>query len=314
MRSRVGVFLFVLVVATAFIAPVFAPTARAAMDMPAWRAGDYWEYDITGEVSPQPDTTGTMRLEVRGTESVTVQGISYPSYRCNLTFSLSLGSLTLNIPGDAWFRTSDLAPVKMTFTMTIVISPVSTFTVAATVTYNPPPEIEWPLGATSQWSVSSVVTTVTDITGQPPTTETSTLSATYRVDPEESRTVPAGTFTVTPATRTDSGSGDYTRQYWSRDAGNTVEERSFAANDTERGSTKLKSYRYTPPAPGGGNILGLPPILWALILVIIVVAVVAAVAMRRRRPRAPTPYLGVPPTTPQAPTMPPQPPGAPPPP
>ena len=301
------------------VMPAVSMTARASMDIPVWRVGDYWVYDFTGEGSPMPGGSGTIRFEVLGTESVTVAGISYPSYHANMTFTFLEGSVTLTIPGDAWFRTSDLAPVKTAFTITISFGG-TIYTETVTATYNPPPEMRWPLAANAQWSVSSVVTTVIEISGQPPQTTTGTLSASVRVDPEESRTVPAGTFTTSPVVETMSGTGDYGRSYWSRDAGNSVEERSFASNDTQTGSMQLRSYRYTPTGPGGGNILGLPPVLWAVILVVVLIAVIAAVIMRRRRPMAPAavppgtmqaPYG--PPTPPQPPPMPPSQPGAPPP-
>jgi len=309
-----------IAIVTACAVPLFSTTARATMEVPAWRVGDFWLYDFAGASGPTPGGTGTLRYEVLGTESVTVAGISYQAYHANLTFTVIAGSLTLTVPGDAWFRTSDLSPVKTTFTITIDIGGGNTFTEIFTVTYNPPVAMQWPLTANAQWSVSSVVTTVIEIVGQPPQTSTGTLSATLRVDPDETRTVPAGTFTTTPVTQTDSSTRDYQRSYWSRAAGNPAEQRSFASNDTETGSMKLRSYRYTPSSGGGGGgaVLGLPPIVWAVIILVVIVGVVALLAMRRRRPAVPAAYppgMAQAPMTPQAPPpMPPSQPGGPPPP
>ncbi len=216
-----------------------------------------------------------------------------------LTFNITSGTTSTTFPGDGWFRTSDLSPVKLTSTASF--GP-SSFTL--TVTYNPPVEIRWPLTASTQWSASSVVTTVIEFTGQPPSTTTAALAESLRVEPDESKTVPAGTFTATPLVETETGSGSYLKGYWSRVVGSIVEQKSYDSNDAEIGGMELTSYRHAPP--GAGNILGLPIVAWALILLAIIVAVIAAVMMRRRRPVVPAgfPPAG-PPTRPQAPMAPP---------
>src|SRR2546427_588244 len=189
----------------------------------------------------------------------------------------SLGSFLPNMPGEEWFRTSDLSPVKMAFTFMIV---AQTFTV--TVTYNPPIAIQWPLAASASWSASSVVTAVQEVTGQPPTITMTPVLETFRVEADEQKTVPAGTFTATPLVETPGGAepAPYTKSYWSRDAGNQVEQKSYDPNDAETGGMELKSYRHVAPGAGGGpsgGVLGLPPIIWALFLVVLVIVVIAAV-------------------------------------
>jgi len=309
MSNVFRILLIASAILTVSAVPVFSMTARAAMDVPVWHVGDYWVYDLVGAGFLFPGANGSVRYEVVGTQNVTVGGTPYPSYHSNFTLIIVAGSVMLTIPGESWFRTSDLAPVKTVETISF-----GTITETITVTYNPPLTMQWPLTARAQWSVSSVVTTVLEITGQPPQTQISSLAATLRVDADESRTVPAGTFTTTPVMQTDSATGTYQRSYWSRDAGNSADQRTYAANNTEMGSMKLKSYRYTAPGTGGGGILGLPPFLWAVILLVVLVAVIGAVMIRRRRPVAPTVF---PPGTwppPQAPPMPPSQPGGPPPP
>src|SRR2546427_1108898 len=317
MLSRFRSIVLVCLLATVFATSAFASPARASLAVPVWSAGDFWLYDITGLASPQPGTTGPARSDVLGTESVTVSGISYTAYHAKLTFNVTLGSISLTMLGFAWFRTSDLSPVKMTFSASF-----GGTTLTVTLTYNPPIAIQWPLTANASWSASSVVTTVTEITGQQPTTATATLLETIRVEADEQKTVPAGTFTTTPVVQTEGGVGPapYTKSYWSRDAGNQVEQKSYDQNDAETGGMELRSYRHVAPSGGpSGGVLGLPPIIWALFLLVVVIIVIAAIVMRRRRPTVPAGYMPVaappmqqpPPPQQLPPSMPPSQPGGP---
>jgi hypothetical protein len=317
MLLRFRSVVLVCLIATVFAAPALTLTARASLEAPSWSVGDYWAYKFTGSAAPVPGTTGTLRYDVLGTESVTVAGTSYTAYRAKLEFNVTSGSTTLSMPGNGWFRTSDLSPVKMTFTAT-----VGSTSVTVTLTYNPPVEIRWPLTANAQWSATSILTTVTEISGQTPTTTTATVSQTLRVEADEQKTVSAGTFTVTPVIQTQAG-GNYAKSYWSRDAGNTVEEKSYDSTDTQQGGMELKSYRHVAPSSAGGpaTIMGLPPVGWAVILLAIIIVVLAAVVVRRRRPQVPAGFPpAVPPTMmqqvpteppPQPPATPPQEPGGP---
>src|SRR3972149_361020 len=110
MLSRFRSVLLACLIATVIAAPVLATPARAALEVPSWSVGGYWAYEFPGAAAPLPGSTGTLRYEVVGTESVTVSGISYSSYHTKLTFNLTSGSTTFTIPGDAWFRTSALSP------------------------------------------------------------------------------------------------------------------------------------------------------------------------------------------------------------
>jgi len=268
--------------------------ARAGLSKPVWSRGDFWVYQTHGTANPIGGT-GTLRYEVLGTESATINGVTYSTYHAKVAVNATSGSVSVNVPGEAWFRESDLAVVKLVLTLTLQ-SYGQTITSKTTVTTAPPVDVHWPLNAGERWSATAVTATVVEVTGQPPTilppqTDVVTMLA---GDPEN-RTVPAGTFKVTPVSQT--ASTRLVRSYWSSDAGNTVEEKSYG-NGTEEGSMGLSSYRYAAAeAPAG--LLGFlqnPLGLILLTVAIIVVAVVTVVAVRRSR-RSPAVLSPIPPTS-----------------
>lgn len=287
------------------------PAARADMGRPTWTVGDYWRYSFTGEQMGLPGT-GSMRLEVVGTESVVVGGATYSSYRAELAINMTSDSLTFNIPGEMWFRTSDLAFVKATMTMTVSVPPMS-FTMTLTMTYNPPQELHWPFSMGSTWSVTSLLTTVVEMTGVPPETESGTEVSNYTVLAEQDVTVPAGTFATIPvranttSTILGTSMAVSTVTYWSSEVGSYVREQTFDDLGQELTDAELAAYNYQNP-PGAAGILGLPVYAWPIIAVVIVAAIVAAVVLRRKRPPVPEMIPQAPPAAP-----PPPPPGPPPP-
>lgn len=280
-----------------------AHPARADAARPTWSVGDYWEYDILGEISPSGEA-GTLRLDVVGQDSLAVGGTTYSAYRTNLTFNVTFFGTPYEIHGNAWFRTTDLSPVKLNFSFTIVI--FFPITSSITITYDPPFSIQWPLTTGKTWNLASEVTVVAEVTGNPPETETALVSGTASVRADETVVVPAGPFTATPLRQTEAG-GNYSESRWSDEAGNSVQEQSYNSTGTETSSMELSSYSYTPPSGTGSadTILGLPWYLW-LVFVVIAVFAVAAFLMIRRKPPTPMP---VPPGVP--PPMQPIPPGAP---
>ena len=290
---------------------VVAPPARAAASRPVWSTGNYWEYEISGAISPSGEA-GTMRIDVVGQDSVTVGSATYPTYRTNLTFNVTIFGSPYEIHGNAWFRTTDLAPVKLNFSFSIVI--IVPFTTSVTITYDPPLRIEWPLTAGDSWDLASTVTIVATITGSPPEMDSTLLSATVEVDADETVTVPAGTFTTTPVRQQEPG-GNTSESHWADEAGNSVEEKSYDSTGDETSSMELTSYSYTPPSgtPGAETLFGLPWYLW-LLFVLIAGAAVAAFLLLRRRPPAtmPMPPGAMPPQAPPGPPMEPGPPGGPP--
>ena len=311
MRNR---FLSVAIV-FGIILPValgaFAPAARGAMSRPTWSVGDYWEYAMTGEstISGFPVYPGdaAMRMEVLGLETLNLSGGLglYAAYHAGLTLTITQGNLQIDIPGDIWFRTADLALAKYRISVTYS-SPLGNQTITVTVTFDPPLEIRWPVSETNTWSPTSLMTLVQEITGQPNQTVSGTIRVQDLVEAPQDVTVPAGRFSTTPLRMTQI-TGDYSRQFWSSQAGNEASEKTYYSNGTQAGSRDLTSYRYQAAGPGGGggggNVLGLPPILWIVILIGVFVVVAVLLAVRPKRPTeatvpAPMPPQPVPPPSP----------------
>ncbi len=283
------------------------PTAAAAMNLPTWSPGDFWEYEISGEVSPTGGE-GRMRIVVEGTDAVTVGGVTYSAYRTQMTFNVTFGGFSLSVPGNAWYRVSDLSQVKMDFTMTITILNL-TMTTTMTMTSDPPPEIRWPLQEGAEWQVSSTVNVTTETTGTPPETITTVLSGQAVVEADVNVSVPAGTFTTTPVRKSDLGGG-FTKSYWSSQVGNSVREESFDSAGTQMGSMDLTSYSYTAPS-GELTFLGQPLLVWIIIGVVIVAAAVFVIVLRGRKPPMPATTPPAPPSPPAAEPGPPErPPGS----
>src|SRR5574342_192420 len=68
-----------LVLTVSLAATMLALPARADMALPAWTPGDRWAYSVTQTAPNQ--VTGSVRMDVVGTEAVTVQGVPYTGYR-----------------------------------------------------------------------------------------------------------------------------------------------------------------------------------------------------------------------------------------
>jgi hypothetical protein len=281
-----------------FLAVFAAPAVRADMDRPTWTAGDFWQYAFTGDIFGAAGSGG-MRIEVVGPDSTTVGTNTYPTYRARTWINITSGGVTLSVPGDAWFRTTDLALVRQT--MSISFGPFSTTT---TVTYDPPEEIRWPLRAGVSWSATSTVRTVTDGSQF---TDTETMS--FIVQAETPVTVPAGTFTTTPLRREPGGG--YRIEFWSPQVGNSVRSQEYDSGGSQQTSADLQAYKYQ-----GGSLLGNLWLILLLLLIVIVIVVAAVLARRRRGPAAPMPsgwqQPGMPPqqqpwqAPPQQPWQPPQ--------
>ena len=299
MRSRIrGVALVIaaVVVAGMLLVPT---TARADTDKPTWKVGNYWVYK--GDALGFPFGGGSgggsadvrMRLEVLGTESVAVEGTSYDAYHLKIEVNSTMGSFTVNIPGDAWFRASDLSLVKMKLTATLGTPPYAS-TMTVTVTTSPPLAIQWPLRANATWPVSSTVKGVLQFTGVPDNIQTQAISGTMAVGASESVAVPAGRFDTTPVTFTMSD-GNRSKSSWSSEAGNYAQTKSYDKNGTETSSSELTSYSYQKPSAtsggfsGLGTFMGLDWLVWIAVLVIAIGAGISAVGVRRRRKRAEPP-------------------------
>src|SRR5439155_23682596 len=85
---------------------------RAATTRPAWASGDFCVYAYCSALTGT-SISGTLRLDVTGTESVSVNGSSYSTYHVPATLTIPFGSLTLNLPATIWYSTDTLAIVKI---------------------------------------------------------------------------------------------------------------------------------------------------------------------------------------------------------
>lgn len=286
------------------------PVARAATSKPTWSVGDYWEYETNGtNVGPTTLSlgSGTVRYDVVGTDSITVGGTTFSAYHTKVNYSFSVSGSTFYLNGDEWFRTSDLAPAKESISTSIFSN---TYTI--TITFIPPAQIQWPLNATSSWTVTTTINVTSNFPGFPGGNAAGSFNEAGQAD--TSFTVPAGTFTVTPVKDTTVGSSAYYMSYWSSASGNVVARRGYDSSGNTVGKEDLKSYSYG----GGGGfslstvVAGLPLYAWLAIIVIVVV-VIAAVALLRRKKPAP-PMMPPPGMMPPGPGLPPvQPPQGPPP-
>lgn len=304
--ERMPVKLFVVVVVavlTLSLAAIsFVPTVRASTALPTLSTGDYWTYNLTGfNFGIGQSGSGSYKFNVVGTESVTAGGTSYMAYheKLNVTVTVTQGSTTttLSIPGDQWLRTSDLATVKESLSISFLGASIT-----ETRTNTPPPMIQWPLTSGAAWNDSYMVTAVS-VLGSIISTTFSNATSAYSVGTDASITVPAGTFTATPLKQT-APDGSYNVSYWSATVGAPVKEDTVGAFGATGMSLQLSSYSHA--AGVGGLFLGLPILAWIGIVAVVIVVIAAVVVLRLRKPKMPQ---GMPPAQPPMQGMPPQGPG-----
>src|SRR2546428_11201158 len=141
--ARVMVATFALLLVAAFA--IVPGTAMANMDKPTWAAGDFWVYSLVSG-SAGLTLNGTLRLDVTGTESVTLNQTDYPSYHVAADLKIPLGAwLSYEGTPDIWFSTATLAIVKIR----AVVAPTATPTTQTTVVLagSPPQTPHSPLTA-----------------------------------------------------------------------------------------------------------------------------------------------------------------------
>src|SRR6266849_7800670 len=224
--------------------------AKASMDRPTWSAGNFWVYNISSGSGPAT-VTGTFRMDVSGTETVTLNGTGYPSYRVASDLKIPLGGgLTFEVFPVIWFSVDTLAVVKIQ----AVVPPILNLTTQTTVVIagSPPQTIQWPLTAGATWSSSTVVWT-SSMNATRTTWSHATLSTTFTVQSDATITVPAGTFSTT--------------NFWSAQVGNWVRVGSYNRTGQNSQNFNLTSYGYSG-GPGffGSIILGLPAWIWLILL------------------------------------------------
>jgi len=274
------------------------PPASAAMNRPTWSRGDFWVYAFASGATGTT-TNGTMRMDVTGTESVTVNGTAYSAYHVDAVLTIPFGgSLVFTVPADIWFSTDTLAIVKITAAVNLTLG---TFTIDSTISVsgNPPQVIQWPLTAGASWSSSTTVwTSATNASGT--TYQSSSLTTAFSVQADATVSVPAGTFTTTPLRETEAGNGSYTVNYWSAQVGNWARVGEFNSSGQDEGGFNLTAYNYQAGSFFTSVVIGLPVWIW-LILIVVVLTAIVGIAAKRRRPRRP--QAAPPPMPPQEPPM-----------
>ncbi|TLZ51049.1 MAG: hypothetical protein E6K18_06000 [Methanobacteriota archaeon] len=224
------------------LAVSFAPLARAGMTLPPWHVGDWWTYSTGGAAPP-----GTLRIDVVGTEVMTISGIPYLSYRTTSDYRYAFGGVWLNMTGPSWWRVSDLALVRQMLNGTFEQPPVFSSTLSLDQYFDPPQTLQWPLAAGASWTSSGWVNTSQSFGGTPPTYNNYSTTTTFSVRDDQSVTVPAGTFMTSPVNASSSGYSNVT--YWSPAVGNAVLIESFDSTGAPLGGLQLTAYRYTGAAP-----------------------------------------------------------------
>ena len=292
---RRAVFALALAIVVSSVTIAFATTARASTDKPVWTAGDFWRYDVTGPppVPGYPSITGSFRIDVVGTEPVTVGATSMETYhaKINETTTYTSGgttTTTLTLLGDQWYRTTDFAEAKSSLSFSF-----GTGSFTETQTNDPPPGLRWPLSEGAGWS-STYNATIVFVAGSLTQITVETLFASYSVQADVSVAVPAGTFTATPVTEV---SGLYQNvTFWSAAAGGWVKVGRFGPYGSEQ-HMDLAAYRHQGSGEAASGSFGLPSFAWILVAVVgVLVAGILVAWKRRRRPQIPqvVPPPGVP--------------------
>jgi hypothetical protein len=281
-RRFVAAGLTILLVATfAFLAqPATASTAR-----PTWAAGDFWLYSYRASALGTT-YSGSLRLDVVGSESVTLNGTAYSSYRVKATIAYDFGGASLTYKGDVWYTTDSLAIAQISITVNISGS------LAITIWGNPPQHINWPLSNGDSWSSATDITIKEVLPNGTAMSTYTRLSTTFTVLADASVTVPAGTFMTTPVKESMTGSTFYNVNYWSPQAGNSVRSESYNGTSGPSGGYNLTDYKYQNGNFFTSVFVGLPVWIWLVLLVVIAAVVGIAVAMRRRRTRTGPPPPG----------------------
>jgi hypothetical protein len=279
--GRRRAWVVVLLSISAFALLAIAAPARASTALPKWSAGDYWSYDVTVNTPPFGSANGKWRMDVVGTDSLTIEGTTFDAYHVkdNVSMTATYGSTTVTITekGDSWYRTSDLAPSRQTVVFNFGGAASTT-----TTTNIPPPSYQWPLTAGATWSQSYEIKTFLDYGGVTITTFAN-LTKSVTVEADTSITVAAGTFTVNRVT--ESGGGNVTTSSWSEKAGNSVARESTGPSGQPIETMNLNSYQHGTGTVGG-LFLGLDSVTLSLIIVVAAgIIAVAAVGMRRRSKR-----------------------------
>ncbi len=233
----------------------------------------------------QPNTYLNERFTVTGTITVTSAGVAYSAYSCTVAFHSVVTGDAADGEGEAYFRTSDLALIKVT----LYRIPRDVWTTPVTLTLDPPlEELQFPLRADQMWS--STTTALWETGGNVSAGWTHTFD--YRVTGQTTRTVHAGTFSAYNISKAFTGFSVWQYSDYSDAVGNVLTTPTYPGSYTNAQALELWSFSY-----GGGMVM-------TLLVVIVGVVVVAAAAIlivrARRKARAPAQASVQPPSEPQA--------------
>jgi hypothetical protein len=199
-----------------------------------------WRYNISSAPGPSGTSSGgsfsgSLTQTVQGTETVTVGGQSYESYKIGLSgagiFTITTGALagtsdSFTLTGASHRRVSDLADARDSINVVISAGYFSV-TVSAEAVSSPPLQYyDFPLSTGKSWTSTSTV----DVTATAPNfggigtstaTNSSTVSAKFTVESTERVTVQAGAF------QTYKIKQDITQTYKSSGQSTTFSQESF---------------------------------------------------------------------------------------
>ncbi len=244
-----------------------ARPVAATQNAPSLSTGDQWTYGVSSRGGGNSTVVFTIQEQ---TTLATGSGV-YAVWHVKETSIAPFGGSTITSYSDVWIATDGARIAKLVTTGVLFFG-------NTTVTYDPPiPQAVFPLNAGDSWSVPSQTHTQNNLVNL-----TTTSSYSGIVTGEQSVTVPAGTFTAA-IVRSPSTGNPYTLSYYSEQAGWFVQVRSYNGQGVLTSTQNLTAYKYS-----GYGILGIPYVVWFILLVVVLaLAVTAAILLRRRRPRAP---------------------------
>jgi len=211
-------FAVVICLVMCLIVPVGYASGVETVSTPVWQVGDEWNYTSSNM---------TAKMIVTGTETVSVGGVNYD---CYVVASTIVSSTYGSSNSTGYFQRSTLTNVK-----TVAISTYGT----STITYDPPMDVfGFPLYVGKNWSV-----TTTETTQSNGYSNSDVKTYTFTCLAKETITVPAGTFEAYKIRQQESGSLDYTINYYAPEVG------CIAKWEQSSGDTMvLSSYKFTTAA------------------------------------------------------------------
>jgi hypothetical protein len=266
------------------------PCRADGPEAPVWTDGDFWKYE--GSIQAEGMTIDiTMKLEVSGTEQISVKGTVYECYHMDGTASMKVQGMTLSLEMDMWARVSDIASVRV---RTSVLGQTTS------ISYHPPVSYPWPLQVGDEWNGTTTIITQSSQIGD----SEETVDYTAEVERLTSITVPAGTYETYEVRLTMQGTDS--RNYYAPEVGYDIRVRSSELFGSDS-PIELVDFKFGSTTPGGAGALDL---IWYILIIVIVIVVAVAILTWRMRRKATAWPMEMPPQ--QPPEQPPQEPPPPP--